>query len=187
MTLIDKIGFACGFVVMLLAMSVVASIFTSISIDRLFFASCCGVLEATGLAWGLTYEEICVIGNIYMEAGIVLLAAWWIVTAAWKRDNKMKSGGSRALLYSAIVYFAIYLCGFVWVCCHYAMPMKPAFDLCYDELIMLSNKWHTTYNNVNYIIFILGFIVPLAANTLIAVAIKPRQTDKSYRSVEHRE
>jgi len=33
---------------------------------------------AVGVAWGLTYKEICVIGNIYLEAGICLLSALWL-------------------------------------------------------------------------------------------------------------
>ena len=37
------------------------------------------------------------------------------------------------------------------------------------------------------LIILVWVALPLVANTLIAVAIKPRQTDKSYRSVEHRE
>lgn len=161
---------------MLLAFAVVGSFFTSFSIDRLFFALCCGVLETTGLAWGLTYEEICVIGNIYMESGIVLLSALWVLTSALKRYKTANHSGNKALLFAAIAYFSLYLAGFIWVCFHYAMPMKPAFDLCYNELIMLSHKCHTTYNNVNYIIFIYGLIVPLVVNTLIAVGLKPKKT-----------
>ena len=54
------------------------------------------------------------------------------------------------------------------ICRHYAMPLENAFDLCYHELIVLASDWHTTYNNVNYLIFILLFLVLTLGNILVA-------------------
>ena len=48
------------------------------------------------------------------------------------------------------------------------MPMEKAFDLCYHELLMLASDWNTTYNNVNYLIFIILFLVLTVGNILAA-------------------
>ena len=54
----------------------------------------------------------------------------------------------------------------------YAMPMVDAFNLCYRELLLLASRYHTTYNNVNYFIFILLFFVPTVGNLLLAKLIR---------------
>ena len=48
------------------------------------------------------------------------------------------------------------------------MPLNDAFDLCYRELIALSKAYHTTYNYVNYFIFILLFLVGTLGNIALA-------------------
>lgn len=65
------------------------------------------------------------------------------------------------------------------------MPMASAFDLCRDELVLLARQYHTTYNMVNYAIFIVLFLSILFVNVLVAglarrVAVGEK-TDKSVR------
>ena len=67
-----------------------------------------------------------------------------------------------------LLYGMIYLFVFLLICNHYAMPMEKAFDLCYHELLMLASDWNTTYNNMNYLIFILLFLVLTVGNILAA-------------------
>ena len=62
----------------------------------------------------------------------------------------------------------INLLAFLLICNHYAMPMDKAFDLCYHELWMLSSAWHISYNYVNYVIFIILFLVLTLGNLLVA-------------------
>ena len=57
------------------------------------------------------------------------------------------------------------------------MPMNDAFDLCYRELIQLAIDYHTTYNNVNYAIFILLFLVIIIGNTLLVKLLDSDSTD----------
>ena len=69
---------------------------------------------------------------------------------------------------AGFLYGMIYILVFLLICYHYAMPMEKAFDLCYHELLMLAYYWHTTYNNVNYLIFIILFLVLTFGNILLA-------------------
>ena len=156
------------FLLVIMLLGIAISMATGCSFDQGFFAACCGVMEAGGVAWGLTYKEICVIGNIYMEAGICLLSALWLTWATIKVFRQSRTVSSGLLMSASIAYGMIYLVGFWLICSHYAMPLEKAFDLCYHELTVLASDWHTTYNNVNYLIFILLFLVLTLGNILVA-------------------
>jgi len=161
-----------AFVVMLFVVAIVGSMKTGRSLDECFFGACCGVLYVTGKILGFTYKEICVIINIYAQSGMCLLSALWVTWAAIKRFLSHKSTGNGLLLAAGIIYGSAYTVGFLWVCHHYAMPMNQAFDLCYQELIQLSKDYHISYNNVNYIIFILLFLLITIGNMVIVKLLK---------------
>lgn len=155
------------FIAILLLVSIVGNIITGKSLDECFFGTCCGILYWTGRFLGFTYKEICVIVNIYMEAGLCLLSALWVTWTAIKGFVHRKTTGSGLLMATGGIYGSVYIGGFMWLCQHYTMPMNDAFDLCYSELIQLAKDYHTTYNNVNYAIFILLFLVITIGNTLL--------------------
>ena len=156
------------FLLVIMMMGIAISMATGCSINQGFFAACCGVMGAGGVAWGLTYKEICVIGNIYMEAGICLLSALWFSWSTIKIFRQRRTVSRGLFMSAGILYGLAYLIGFCMICRHYAMPLEKAFDLCYHELIVLASDWHTTYNNVNYLIFILLFLVLTLGNILVA-------------------
>jgi len=158
--------------IMLVAVAVIASLKTGRSFDECFFGACCGALYVTGMALGFTYKEICVIVNIYMEAGLCLLSGLWVTWVCISCYRSMKTWRRMILMLVGIVYGLIYLVAFIELYNHYAMPMNDAFDLCYKELIALAGKYHTTYNNVNYVVFIIFFIVCTLGNLAIAKLIK---------------
>lgn len=155
------------FIAILLIVAIIGSIITGKSLDDCFFGACCGILYMTGNILGFTYKEICVIVNIYMEASLCLLSALWVTWATIKCFTRRKAIGNGLLMATGIIYGIAYIEGFMWLCQHYAMPMNDAFDQCYRELIQLAKDYHTTYNNVNYIIFILLFLVITIGNILL--------------------
>lgn len=154
-------------IVMLLTTAIIGSIITDRSFDECFFGACCRILYMTGDFLGFTYEEICVIVNIYLEAGLCLLSALWVTWTVIKRFVHQSTLCSGLLMATGIVYGLAYIGGFMWLCLHYAMPMNDAFDLCYRELTQLAIDYNTTYNNVNYVIFILLFLVITIGNILL--------------------
>lgn len=154
-------------IAILLVVAIIGSIITGRSLDDCFFEACCGILYWTGRFLGFTYKEICVIVNIYMEAGLCLLSALWVTWATIKCFTHQKTLGNGLLMAAGGFYGKVCIGGFMWLCQHYAMPMNDAFDLCYHELIQLAKDCHTTYNNVNYAIFILLFLVITIGNILL--------------------
>lgn len=156
----------------LLGIALIGCHVTGRSFDESFFGACCGSLNALGLALGFTYKEICVIVNIYLEAGLCVLSALWVTWTCIDRFRSSKTRGRMMLMFAGIGYGILYIIGFLWLCNHYAMPMNDAFDLCYRELIALSKAYHTTYNNVNYFIFIFLFLVGTLGNIANATLIE---------------
>ena len=163
------------FIAILLVVAIIGSITTGRSLDECFFGACCGILYITGRCLGFTYKEICVIVNIYLEAGLCLLSALWVTWTAIKGFIHRKTLASGLLMATGIVYGLAYIGVFLWICQHYAMPMNDAFDLCYNELIQLAIDYHTTYNNVNYAIFILLFLAITIGNTLLVKLLLIKQ------------
>lgn len=153
------IGATLLFLVILFTIAIVGSIYTGRSIDECFFGVCCGWLYVIGLIIGYSYKEICVIINIYLESGLCLLSVLWVTWISIRRFIRTKTVGNGILITGGIVYGIAGILLFLWICNHYAMPMNDAFDLCYRELIQLAKEYHTTYNNVNYVIFIFFFLV----------------------------
>ena len=159
-------------IALLLVAAIIGSIITGRSLDDCFFGACCGILYLTGRFLGFTYKEICVIVNIYMEAGLCLLSALWVTWATIKCFTHRKTIGNGLIMTAGGLYSIVYIGGFMWLCQHYAMPMNDAFDLCYNELIQLAKNYNTTYNYVNYVIFILLFLVITIGNILLVKLIQ---------------
>ena len=138
--------------------------------------ACCGWLYAIGLILGYSYKEICVIINIYLESGLCLLSVLWVTWITIRMFTITRSIGSGVLMVGGIAYGVVGIALFLWICNHYYMPMNDAFDLCYHELIQLAKEYHTTYNNVNYVIFILFFLVCTLGSLGISKLIKRTTT-----------
>ena len=158
----------CLFLSLLLALSVLCSLSTGRSLEECFFGACCGVMYVAGTLLGFTYKEICVLVNIYLEAGLCLLSGLWVTATCIRSYMTNKSGNRLILMIAGIVYGLVYVSAFAWVCLHYALPMDVAFDLCYHELQMLAKEYHTTYNNMNYVMFILLFLACMIGNMTMA-------------------
>ncbi len=160
------------FLATLFVLAVIVSIHTGMGLVESFFGTCCGVVYATGVAFGFTYKEICVIVNIYMESALCLLSALWVTWVAIERFCHRKTTGNGWLMTAGIIYGLVYLVGFLLICRHYAMPLSDAFNLCYHELVQLAEDYNTTYINMNFVVFILFFLVVTIGNLLIAKKVK---------------
>lgn len=135
-----------------------------------FFLECCGVMAYFAWLLGLTYQEFCVIGNIYMQGAICLLAALAPLLlcirtkqAPWKW---LLSGGN------ALLHLVIISCFFG----HYWMPLESAFDLCVQDLNHIGALFGSSYVMVNIIIFVILFVVDLALNALLYLLLAGKFT-----------
>lgn len=166
------LGLILVYLVLLVVAAVIGGVITGRSLDECFFGSCCGLLYGMGFIFGLTYKGICVIVNIYFQAFACLLSALWVTWVCIRNYIRSKMSGGMILMLIGILYGIAYIAAFIWLCSHYAMPMNDAFDLCYRELMSLAMEYHTTYYLVNYLIFIVFFLVCIIGNFILVQLLK---------------
>lgn len=160
------------------------SLITSYSFDQCFFGSCCASMGVAGFAWGLTYKEICVIGNLYMQSGIFLFTVVYLTWAIFKRYELRKSIYNRCILTGGVIYLVASFVGFCWVFYHYPLPLEASYDKCYHELVNLTHLYGFSYNNVNYLIFIIFYLAIVLANLILTGLLQPKETKCKIESNE---
>ena len=131
------------------------------------FGVCVLFLLVLGKLFGLTYKQISVVFNLWIQGAVLSLTG--LVPAA-ACVYKLADGGSLLWLAAAVplmAYAAVYVYGFVRMLRHYHLPFDEAFDLCVEDLQGLAVKWRTSYQMVNLIIFVLLFLVLIALNLLL--------------------
>ena len=128
------------------------------------FAICVGFLLLLGKLCRLTYEQISVVFNLWLQGAVLVLSA--ILPAVLSVILLCSSFSLlRLLLVCPLVLYAlIYVWAFHKMLSHYHLPFKRAFDRCVHDLQVLARKWHTTYQTVNLLIFVLAFLLLLALN-----------------------
>ncbi len=138
------------------------------SVALLPFMLCVGFLLLLGKLCGMTYKQISVVFNLWVQGAVLMLSGLAPAAAA---IYKLATGGSLLWLAVAallLVYAAVHVFGFVRMLQHYHLPFDRAFDLCVKDLLIWAKKLHTTYEMTNLIIFVLLFWVLIAVNSFIA-------------------
>ena len=144
------------------------------------FDICCKVMSLLGNLMGLSYKEVCVIFNIYVQGGMWFITALApIVALIWKLSKK-GSVGKVLYLFFAILYalFCSYLL-FVWVDI-YTFPLNEGFDICLGYLECLAKVFSSTYEAVNIYVFVIGWIISVGWNLLITKLILNGKTALSF-------
>ena len=128
------------------------------------FGLCVSFLTALGELTHLTYKQISVVFNLYLQ-GAVLAVSGCLPLIALIRNPQ-----SHATLI-ALAYAALYVAGFVWLLWHYGGPMDIAFDRCVDDLIYVAHRWRMSYNAVNIIIFVIFWLALTIFNILVFIRL----------------
>lgn len=138
------------------------------SVALLPFMLCVGFLLLLGKICGMTYKQISVVFNLWVQGAVLMLSGLAPAVAA---IYKLATGGSpiwMAVAALLLVYAAVHVYGFVRMLQHYHLPFDRAFDLCVKDLILWAKKLHTTYEMTNLIIFVLLFLILIGLNCYAA-------------------
>lgn len=135
------------------------------------FDICCKIMSSLGDMVGLTYKEICVIGNIYIQGGILVLSSFAPFIALIRMMRKKASIGKGLYLLPSIIYGMACCFLFLLVCIRYIFPLTEAFDKCVFDLNILSNFLNLSYEAVNILIFIILWGIAIAWNLFITKLI----------------
>ena len=141
--------------------------FRWIDLALLPFGLCVLFLLLLGKLLGLTYKQISVVFNLWIQGAVLALsglAPFGIVV--YKMLEQFTIG--RLLLAIIFAFYGIFhMYAFIKMLRHYHLPFNDAFDLCVVDLQRVARKWHTTYQIVNLVIFVLFYLILLGFNVLI--------------------
>ena len=123
------------------------------------FEICVRFLEWMGNTFHVTYQQISVYINLYLQGGVLVLSTIpaLIMAIAHKNPLWIVITALNTLLHSF---------GFAWMMMHYRLPknINFAFNQCVDDLLLLAQRWHISYQQVNIVIFVIGFLFLLGIN-----------------------
>ena len=141
--------------------------FRWIDLALLPFGLCVLFLLLLGKLFGLTYKQISVVFNLWVQGAVLALSGLAPVGIA---IYKILESFSVTWLVLAIIlgcYGLVYVYALLKMLQHYHLPFNDAFDLCVRDLQWLAIKWHTTYQVVNLLIFVLFYLILLGLNIVL--------------------
>ena len=133
------------------------------------FEVCCKIMAGLGNLLGLSYKEICVIGNIYLQGGIWVLFTW-IPTIVLMR-HKQTPLTKKLYFILALGYGLIHTMLFIMFCGRYSFPIIDGFDVCVKDLQHIARNYSTTYQAINIYIFVGGWLLSIGWNIMITKLI----------------
>ena len=141
--------------------------FRWIDLALLPFGLCVLFLLLLGKLVGLTYKQISVVFNLWVQGAVLALSG---IAPFGVIVYKMLESFSIGWLFLSIIfaiYGMVYVYAFIRMLKHYHLPFNDSFDLCVCDLQWLAKRWHTTYQMVNLLIFVLFYLILLGINFLI--------------------
>ena len=143
--------------------------FRWIDLALLPFGLCVLFLLLLGKLFGLTYKQISVVFNLWVQGAVLALSGLAPFGIIVYKMSESFSMGWLALSVVFALYGIAHVYGFIKMLKHYHLPFDAAFELCVDDLKKIAVKWHTTYEMVNLIIFILLYLILLCMNVLVCL------------------
>ena len=130
----------------------------------LIFQLCVGFLQVLANILGITYQEISVIFNIYLQGVVLFAFALWLMIKmclnihvnGWSWTN----GCSLTFALGQIVFVIIGVL-------RYLPPLNDSFYRCVHDLEDLAAITHTSYVFVNLIIFIVFYLVAIGIDYFV--------------------
>jgi hypothetical protein len=126
------------------------------------------LLLLLGKLFGLTYKQISVVFNLWIQGAFLALSGLAPFGVAIFKVIESFSMEWLVLIIVLAIYSMVYVYGFIRMLQHYHLPFDDAFDLCVKDLQWLAKKWHTTYEMVNLLIFVLLFVFLMGLNIFIS-------------------
>ena len=131
------------------------------------FGLCVLFLLLLGKLFGLTYKQISVVFNLWVQGAVLALSGLAPLGVAIYKLLESFSIGWLILSVIFALYGVAYMYAFIKMLHHYHLPFNAAFDLCVDDLQRIASKWYTTYQMVNLLIFVLFYLILLGLNIFI--------------------
>lgn len=132
------------------------------------FLICAIFLLATGKVFRLTYKEISVVFNLWVQGAVLMLSSFLPLAACVVCLTNGITVFHLLLTLFFLVYALINIWAFVGMVKHYGSNKDYAFDLCMHELQRIAASWGVSYHMANLIIFILFYLIVIGINVILA-------------------
>ncbi len=133
------------------------------------FRLCQHFLSFVGRATGLTYIQISVIFNLWVQGRVLVLSAFApVAVLLYSHGYKSRPGLTAIMVAYALLYVILYILMLV----HYRLPFEGAFYRCVDDLESIAQRLRITYELVNILIFVVLFLILLCLNLWMAAKLK---------------
>lgn len=136
------------------------------------FSLCVKLLEWLGETFNITYQQISVIFNLWLQGGILMISGIAPLVVYVKLHISHHSPFEPIPFGTLLLYALIYIVSFVFMLWHYRLPFNQAFDLCVNDLLSLSSFTGLSYMALNIIIFIIIFLALLSVNLFICLKLR---------------
>lgn len=147
-----------GCIVAFCCVACLGSVFVPISPIAALFGACCGFMVVVGWVMGLSYIQVCVIGNIWLQCVMISAAAGWLI---YRASSKLSFSRLLAIGFGTcqiILSLAVFV--------HYQGTMHEAFYRCVDDLNRIAAMTCSTYIAVNIYIYVIGWPLIIAVDWL---------------------
>lgn len=138
---------------------------------KLIFEFLCGLLYLIGYPFGLTYEEISIYICIYLWPSLCTISTIPIILISFKKILNKKIVGIPCLI-SSIIYFLYYCYYTNLVICRYNISNPNSFTNCMLDLKILAKYYEISYETLNILIYVIGFILIITFNIVVYKLIK---------------
>ena len=135
------------------------------------FALCVAFLMLLGKLCGLTYKQISVVFNLWLQGVVLVLSAILPLVMSVIRICDGFTFPRLLLVIFLVFYDLVYIWAFLRMLHHYHLPVNRAFDRYVHDLQVLARKWHTSYQVVNLLIFVIAFLFLFSLNFCISYFI----------------
>lgn len=143
------------------------------------FALCVLFLQGLGKCFRLTYKQISVIFNLWIQGGALVISALlpfvvYVAMCCVPHGGDI-SGWSPVvvwiLFFILLGYALMYLWFYVLMLRHYGKSFDWAFDKCVSDLQRIAHVWHCSYQCVNIVIFVGFFSILIGVNLTLTTFI----------------
>ena len=145
--------------------------FRWVDLALLPFGLCVLFLLLLGKLLGLTYKQISVVFNLWVQGVVLTLSGLVPFGVAIYKMWEFFSVNWLLMTIILALYGMVYVYAFIRMLQHYHLPFDDAFDLCVKDLVWLAKKWRTTYQMVNIIIFVLLYLILLGINLYFGIVL----------------
>ena len=135
------------------------------------FNLCVRLLEILGKTFKISYEQISIIVNLYVQGTLLMISGLLPLCASIYSIIHGVGWLELLCLIASLGYASIYLKCYSRMLSRYKNTSDQYFNLCVDDLMTLSKRWGMHYFMVNLLVFVVWWLSVICINVFAAIWI----------------